>query len=329
MTKAVEVKNLVKKFGNITAVNDISFSIEKGRIFGFLGPNGAGKTTTINILCTLLKATSGNAYINNHDCSKEPDLVRQNIGIVFQDPSLDERLTAWDNLEFHGLIYNIPKAVRRKRIDHVLDMVKLKDRQASLVRTFSGGMKRRLEIARGLIHKPSVLFLDEPTLGLDPQTRNHIWDYIHQLKKEQDITIFLTTHYMEEAENCDEIAIIDHGKIIALGSPSKLKNSIAKNKVTLITQDNQKAAEEVSKTFNLRTYIKDGQLDIEVDDAEKFIPKLIKAVSVQIDIIKLAKPTLDDVFLQLTGKSIRDETLSANAQLRAHARYGGWSRRRR
>lgn len=322
MDNAVEVKNLVKTFGHIVAVDDITFSIKKGKIFGFLGPNGAGKTTTINVLCTLLKATSGNAYIDNLDCAKEPDAVRQRIGIVFQDPSLDERLTGWDNLEFHGLIYNITKSERRKRIDLVLEMVKLSERQNSLVRTFSGGMKRRLEIARGLMHKPSVLFLDEPTLGLDPQTRNHIWEYIRELKRNEDITIFLTTHYMEEAENCDEIAIIDHGKIIALDTPSKLKNSIAKNKISLITEDNTKAAEEVSKAFSLKTYLKDGQLDIEVEDAESFLPKLIRALSVQIDTIKLAKPSLDDVFLQLTGKSIRDETLSATDQLKLHGRYG-------
>ncbi|KKN48815.1 hypothetical protein LCGC14_0648920, partial [marine sediment metagenome] len=225
MNYAVEVKDLVKQFGQTVAVDGISFAIEKGKIFGFLGPNGAGKTTTINILCTLLKASSGNAYINGLESSQDPEKVRQSIGIVFQDPSLDERLTAWDNLEFHGLIYNLSKKLRRQRIDEVLDIVKLDDRRHDLVKTFSGGMKRRLEIARGLMHHPSVLFLDEPTLGLDPQTRNHIWSYIRKIKKEQNITIFLTTHYMEEAENCDDIAIIDHGKIIALDTPSNLKNS--------------------------------------------------------------------------------------------------------
>lgn len=321
MANAIEVVNLVKRFASITAVNDISFQVPKGQIFGFLGPNGAGKTTTINILCTLLKPTSGQAFINDHNCAQEPDTVRQSIGIVFQDPSLDERLTAWDNLEFHGLIYNLEKNERRKQIDLVLDMVKLNNRRNDIVRTFSGGMKRRLEIARGLIHHPAVLFLDEPTLGLDPQTRNYIWNYIHEIREKQNITIFLTTHYMEEAENCDQIAIIDNGNIIAMDSPQKLKDSIAKNKISLITEDNQKATKEITAHFNLNTKLLDGRVDIEVDNAEQFIPKLLKKLSVTVDTIKLSKPTLDDVFLELTGKTIREETLSANEQMKSHGRY--------
>ncbi len=321
MKVAIEVKELHKKFGQISAVNDISFKVPKGQIFGFLGPNGAGKTTTINILCTLLKPTSGQAFINGFDCSKQPSDVRQSLGIVFQDPSLDERLTAWDNLEFHGLIYNVEKARRRTQIDHVLKMVKLEDRRDDIVRTFSGGMKRRLEIARGLIHHPTVLFLDEPTLGLDPQTRNHIWKYINQIRDEQNITIFLTTHYMEEAENCDHIAIIDHGKIIASDTPAKLKSSIAKNKVSLTTEDNEAAAKQISSLFNLSTNLVNGRLDIEVDDAEAFIPKLLKKINIGVDTIKLSKPTLDDVFLELTGKTIREETLSATEQMKLHGRY--------
>ncbi len=321
MKVAIEVKELHKKFGQISAVNDISFKVPKGQIFGFLGPNGAGKTTTINILCTLLKPTSGQAFINGFDCSKQPSDVRQSLGIVFQDPSLDERLTAWDNLEFHGLIYNVEKARRRAQIDHVLKMVKLEDRRDDIVRTFSGGMKRRLEIARGLIHHPTVLFLDEPTLGLDPQTRNHIWKYINQIRDEQNITIFLTTHYMEEAENCDHIAIIDHGKIIASDTPAKLKSSIAKNKVSLTTEDNEAAAKQISSLFDLSTNLVNGRLDIEVDDAEAFIPKLLKKINIGVDTIKLSKPTLDDVFLELTGKTIREETLSATEQMKLHGRY--------
>ncbi|HDZ86767.1 MAG TPA: ABC transporter ATP-binding protein [Actinobacteria bacterium] len=321
MNYAVEVKDLVKQFGQTVAVDGISFAIEKGKIFGFLGPNGAGKTTTINILCTLLKASSGNAYINGLESSQDPEKVRQSIGIVFQDPSLDERLTAWDNLEFHGLIYNLSKKLRRQRIDEVLDIVKLDDRRHDLVKTFSGGMKRRLEIARGLMHHPSVLFLDEPTLGLDPQTRNHIWSYIRKIKKEQNITIFLTTHYMEEAENCDDIAIIDHGKIIALDTPSNLKNSISKNKISLITEDNKKAADEIASKFDLEAIIIDGRIDVEVDDAEKFTPKLIKAIDVGIDVIQLRKPSLDDVFIELTGRTIRDEGLDAKDLLRERGRY--------
>ena len=321
MNYAVEVKDLVKQFGQTVAVDGISFAIEKGKIFGFLGPNGAGKTTTINILCTLLKASSGNAYINGLESAQDPEKVRQSIGIVFQDPSLDERLTAWDNLEFHGLIYNLSKKLRRERIDEVLDIVKLEDRRHDMVKTFSGGMKRRLEIARGLMHHPSVLFLDEPTLGLDPQTRNHIWSYIRKIKKEQNITIFLTTHYMEEAENCDDIAIIDHGRIIALDTPSNLKNSISKNKISLITEDNKKAADEIASKFELKASIIDGRIDVEVDNAEKFTPKLIKAIDVGIDVIQLRKPSLEDVFIELTGRTIRDETLDAKDLLRERGRY--------
>lgn len=321
MAPAIEVRKLIKKFGRITAVDDVSFSVDKGQIFGFLGPNGAGKTTTINILCTLLKSSSGEAFINGYDCSKNPETVRQSIGVVFQDPSLDERLTAWDNLEFHGLIYNINKQERREQIDKVLEMVKLSNRRDDIVRTFSGGMKRRLEIARGLIHHPVVLFLDEPTLGLDPQTRNYIWNYIHEIKEKQNITIFLTTHYMEEAENCDQIAIIDHGKIIALNTPSELKKSISKNIISVVADDNDRLAKEITAKFNLTTKLVNSQIDIEVDDAEKFVPKLLKELSVSVEAIRIAKPTLDDVFLELTGKSIRDETLSAHDQLKLHGRY--------
>ncbi len=321
MSYAVEVKNLVKKFKSTVAVDDISFTVGKGKIFGFLGPNGAGKTTTINILCTLLKATSGKSYINGLESSVEPEKVRQSIGIVFQDPSLDERLTAWDNLEFHGLIYNLPKKLRQERIDEVLNMVKLDDRRHDMVKTFSGGMKRRLEIARGLMHHPAVLFLDEPTLGLDPQTRNHIWQYIRKIKKEQHITIFLTTHYMEEAENCDEIAIIDHGKIIVIDTPENLKKSISKNKISLYTENNEVAVKEIKDAFGLNAHLVDGRIDVEVDDAEKFTPKLIKAIDVGIDVIQLRKPSLDDVFIELTGRTIREETLESKDLLRERGRY--------
>jgi ABC-2 type transport system ATP-binding protein len=220
----IKVKNLVKNFKEIRAVDDISFSVEKGEIFAFLGPNGAGKSTTIKMLTTLLHQTSGSAMVNGFDVEKNPNDVRRSFGIVFQDSSLDDELTAWENMEFHGALYKVPKKLRRNRIKQLLDIVELWDRKDSLVKTFSGGMKRRLEIARGLLHHPKVFFLDEPTIGLDPQTRNHIWSYIKKLNKEEGITIFFTTHYMEEAENVsDRVAIVDHGKIIALGTPEELK----------------------------------------------------------------------------------------------------------
>jgi len=220
----IQVSNLTKKFDKFTAVDDISFSVKKGEIFAFLGPNGAGKTTTIKILTTLLHPTTGKISLNGFDPIKEKYEVRSSFGIVFQDPSLDDELTAYENMEFHGVLYRVPKKIRRERIEHLLKFVELWDRKNDLVKKFSGGMKRRLEVARGLIHHPKILFLDEPTLGLDPQTRNHIWNYIKELSKSEQMTIFFTTHYMEEAERvAQKIAIIDHGKIIAEGTSKELK----------------------------------------------------------------------------------------------------------
>ncbi|MEI7810011.1 MAG: ATP-binding cassette domain-containing protein [bacterium] len=226
----IKVENLIKKFGDFTAVNNISFSVEKGEIFAFLGPNGAGKSTTIKILTTLLSPTSGKLLLDENDTQKNPNDVRHSFGIVFQDPSLDDELTAYENMDFHGVLYGIPKKLRRERIEHLLNFVELWDRRKSYVKEFSGGMKRRLEIARGLLHHPKILFLDEPTLGLDPQTRNHMWEYLRNLNKTENITVFFTTHYMEEAERiADRIAIIDHGVIVALGTAEELKKQTETN----------------------------------------------------------------------------------------------------
>ncbi len=220
----ITVKNLTKKFGEFTAVNDISFDVKQGEIFAFLGPNGAGKTTTIKMLTTLLHPTSGDISLNGSDPVHEQSMVRSFFGIVFQDPSTDDELTAWENLELHGVLYKVEKSLRRKRMDELLEVVGLADRKNDFVRTFSGGMRRRLEIARGLLHHPKILFLDEPTLGLDPQTRNHLWSYVKDLNKKEGVTVFLTTHYMEEADRvADRIAVIDHGKIVAFGSSTELK----------------------------------------------------------------------------------------------------------
>jgi ABC-2 type transport system ATP-binding protein len=221
----IEIKNLTKKFGDFTAVDDISFSVQKGEIFAFLGPNGAGKSTTIKMLTTLLKRNQGEISVDGHDPDKNPNEVRRSFGIVFQDPSLDDELTAWENMEFHGVLYGVEKKIRRERIDQLLNFVELWDRRDSLVKEFSGGMRRRLEIARGLLHHPKIFFLDEPTLGLDPQTRNHMWSYLKELNKSEGVTIFFTTHYMEEAEKiAKRIAIIDHGKIISIGTSQELKD---------------------------------------------------------------------------------------------------------
>ena len=227
--ETIKVKNLSKYFGSIKAVDNISFEVKEAEVFGFLGPNGAGKTTTINILCGLLKPTFGEAFVNGFNVLSHPKEVRASIGIIFQDPSLDERLTAYENLNFHGMVYHMPKKLRKIRIREVLDMVGLYSRKDYIVRTFSGGMKRRLEIARGLMHSPKILFLDEPTLGLDPQTRQHIWDYILDLSSREKITIFFTTHYMDEAEVCQRVAIIDYGQIIALDSPRGLEDKFGLN----------------------------------------------------------------------------------------------------
>ncbi|NVN96698.1 ATP-binding cassette domain-containing protein [Candidatus Nomurabacteria bacterium] len=222
--KIIEVKNLTKKFGDFIAVDNISFSIDPGEIFAFLGPNGAGKSTTIKMLTTLITPTEGKMDISGHDPVHNPDEVRRSFGIVFQDTSLDDELTAWENMEFHGVLYDVPKKLRRERIESLMKFVELWDRKDSLVKEFSGGMKRRLEIARGLLHHPKIIFLDEPTLGLDPQTRNHMWEYLKDLNKKEGTTIFFTTHYMEEADRiAQRIAIIDHGKIIASGTSGELK----------------------------------------------------------------------------------------------------------
>jgi ABC-2 type transport system ATP-binding protein len=229
MDTIIEVKNLTRKFNAFTAVDSVSFSVKKGEIFGFLGPNGAGKTTTINMLCTLLRPTSGEAFVSCCDVVKEPNRVRSEIGIIFQDPSLDDRLTAEDNLRFHGYLYHLSSRDIDRRIPEVLNLVELYDRRKEFVRKYSGGMKRRLEIARGLLHCPKLLFLDEPTLGLDPQTRFHIWEYIVKMRKETGLSVFMTTHYMQEAEVCDRIAIIDHGKIVDLDTPENLKKKHAES----------------------------------------------------------------------------------------------------
>ncbi len=317
---AVEVDGLMKKFGDLVAVDQVSFQVKKGEIFGFLGPNGAGKTTTINMLCTLLKPTAGSARVNGYDVLTQKNEVRESIGMVFQDPSLDDRLTARENLEFHAVIYRVHSSEKEKRMREVLEMVDLMDRADDLVMTYSGGMKRRLEIARGLLHYPHVLFLDEPTIGLDPQTRKYIWDYIQGLKEREDITIFLTTHYMEEAEHCDRIAIIDYGKIIALDTSEGLKNMVGGDVIRLKTDDDARAEEELKERYQVNILEDRDCLCFEVDKGDEFIPRLIRELKVHIQSISLHRPTLDDVFLKLTGREIREEEADELAGMRAFAR---------
>ncbi len=303
----IKVENLVKKFGELVAVDNISFTVAPGEIFGFLGPNGAGKTTTINILCTLAKPTSGRATINDFDVVHQQKQVRQSIGLVFQDPSLDEQLSGLQNLRFHAMVYNIPASVREQRIKEVLNMTELWDRRKSEVRTYSGGMKRRLELARGLLHYPKVLFLDEPTLGLDPQTRNRLWEYILKLKKQEGTTVFLTTHYMDEATNADRIAIIDHGKIVALDTPENLKQLVGKDIISVKTDDDPSATEEIRHRYQIEARHDGDGITFEVTNGETFIPNFIKEFGTKILSISLRRPTLDDVFLKLTGRELREE----------------------
>ncbi len=307
----ISVKNLTKKFDGITAVDNISFEVEEGTIFGFLGPNGAGKTTTINILCTLLSPTSGSAFIAGHDCMKESSEVRKAIGIVFQDTTLDKDLTAYENLIFHAYLYNVAKNKMRERVDNVLKFVDLYDRKDDLVKKFSGGMKRRLEVARGLIHWPGVLFLDEPTLGLDPQSRTNLWEFISELPVEHNVTIFMTTHYMEEAEVCDRIAIIDNGKIIAIGTPDELKKSIGGEVVYIRTTDNANAKKELERLFRLNVSEKNGELCLSCEMGDTCIPEIIRTIGERVLSVRVQRPTLNDVFLQLTGKTIREEETSS------------------
>ncbi len=316
----ISVENMVKRFGSITAVDGITFGVDENSIFGFLGPNGAGKTTTISILCTLLDPTSGKAFLNGHDCSAESAAVRKSIGIVFQDSSLDKDLTARENLMFHARLYNVATPERKQRVDEALVFAGLQDRADDLVKKFSGGMKRRLEVARGLIHKPKVLFLDEPTLGLDPQSRSSLWEFIIELPKKHDVTIFMTTHYMEEAEVCDHIAIIDKGKIIASGTPGSLKKLIGGDVIYLKTSDNRKAAETLQKLFGLSATEKDGEIFISTPRGDSCIPALIREIGDIVLSVRLQRPTLNDVFLKLTGKEIRAENGSVENDVKETVR---------
>ena len=320
----IKVENLVKKFGKLVAVDNISFGVAPGEIFGFLGPNGAGKTTTINILCTLSKPTSGRATLNGFDVVRQQSQVRQSIGLVFQDPSLDERLNGLQNLRFHALVYNVPASIREQRIEQVLKMMNLWDKRHSEVRTYSGGMKRRLELARGLLHHPKVLFLDEPTLGLDPQTRNRIWEYILELRRREGTTIFMTTHYMDEAEKVDRIAIIDYGKLVAIDTPEKLKEIVSKDIIRVKTDDNVRAAEEIRLRYQVEVRHDSDGLTFEAANGEEFLPAFIREFGTKILSVSLRRPSLDDVFLKLTGREIREEEVrnAFKAMVRQHGRRG-------
>jgi ABC-2 type transport system ATP-binding protein len=303
---AITVRELAKTFGEVRAVRGVSFEVESGEVFGFLGPNGAGKTTTINMLCTLAKPTSGSAQVAGFDIVRERDDVRRHIGLVFQDPTLDAYLTAEQNLRLHAELYGVRSDLVMPRMQQVMEMVGLWDRKDGVVGTFSGGMRRRLEIARGLMHSPRVLFLDEPTIGLDPQTRRSIWTYIAELKAREDITIFMTTHYMDEAEWCDRIAIMDHGDIVALDPPETLKAQVGTDRITIHTDDDDAAIAALAARFGVEARISEGAVTFGVAAGEEFVPRLFAQLGVAIRSVSVSRPTLDDVFMSYTGSTIRD-----------------------
>jgi ABC-2 type transport system ATP-binding protein len=303
---AIVVRDLRKSFDELEAVRGVDFEVATGEVFGFLGPNGAGKTTTINMLCTLMKPTAGVATVAGHDVVTERNDVRRNIGLVFQDPTLDNYLTAVQNLRLHAELYGLQRDVVAPRMQQVLEMVGLWERRNVPVGTFSGGMRRRLEIARGMMHSPRVLFLDEPTIGLDPQTRRSIWSYIAELKEREDITIFMTTHYMDEAEWCNRIAIMDHGEIVALDAPDELKAGVGKDRVTIHTDDDEAAIAALAERFDIEAVMAEGQVTFGVPGGEEFIPRLFAELGVPIKGVSVSRPTLDDVFMSFTGTTIRD-----------------------
>ncbi|MCD6493069.1 MAG: ATP-binding cassette domain-containing protein [Archaeoglobaceae archaeon] len=308
----IVVKNLTKTFNGFKAVDSINFTVKKGEIFGLLGPNGAGKTTTIKMLVTLLKPSSGEAKVAGYDVVKQPNMVRKNIGIVFQEPTLDLELTAKENLDFHARLYGLNKKRREERIKEVLKLVDLYDKANLQVKKFSGGMQRRLEIARGLLHFPKVLFLDEPTLGLDAQTRRKIWDYIIEMKEREDVTIILTTHYIEEADKlCDRVAIIDKGKIIALDDPENLKKMVGEDVVSLTVNDPERLIDELALEEIRKIVRIEDRLELSVVKGEIMIPRMVEIaqkVGVEVKSVSLRKPTLEDVFIHLTGREIREES---------------------
>jgi ABC-2 type transport system ATP-binding protein len=313
MANVIETNDLTKSFNSLTAVDKLNIGVESGEIFGLLGPNGAGKTTTISMLCTILKPTSGTAKVNGFDIVKEAMQVRKSIGIVFQDPSIDDRLTGRENLFMHANLYGVPAGEQRNRIDNVLKLVELEDRADDLMRTYSGGMRRRLELARGLIHYPKVLFLDEPTVGLDPQTRDHVWKYIRELKEAHDITVVLTTHYMDEADRLsDRIAIMDYGKIIALDTLPKLKETLEGDVVIIKANNLDAVASLVTEKMGLtHTHKVNGTVEVTVKNGKTMLPRIVDTATqnkIFIESISLREPNLEDVFLHYTGRTIRADS---------------------
>jgi ABC-2 type transport system ATP-binding protein len=320
-SSAIAVHGLQKSYGEVKAVRGVDLDIARGEMFGFVGPNGAGKSTALKILCTIVQPGSGSARVAGRDVRTERSAVRRRIGVVFQEPTVDEYLTAEQNLRFHGELYGMPRKVLRRRMDEVLDMLGLTERRHDPVKKFSGGMKRRLEIGRGLLHSPQVLFLDEPTIGLDPQTRASIWEYIAALRGEHDLTIFVTTHYMEEAEYCDRVAIMNQGQIVATDTPEALKSAIGADRVSIRTEDDGRAITRLREVFGVEARIHDGLVTFSVPEGAQFVPKLFSGLGVDIRTVTVTRPSLDDVFMAYTGRTIADtEAEGGSAFVRMMAR---------
>jgi len=318
----IEVAGLERRFGDLVAVGGVSFQVGEGEIFGFLGPNGAGKSTTIKMLSTLLLPTAGSARVAGHDVVAEAPAVRRALGLLFQDSAVDDRLTGRENLDVHCMIYGVPRRERAARIEKSLDWIGLRAQADDLVRTFSGGMRRRLEVARALLHRPRVLFLDEPTTGLDPQTRRVLWDKLRALRASDQVTIFMTTHYMDEAEQCDRVAIIDHGRLVAEGTPAELRHRAGTERVTLATVDDVRAAAELAARFGVDPQPTEQGLEFAVEDADAFLPRLA-GFPVEMRNLSLRKPTLEDAFLALTGHAIRPDEAAARDQIRRMVKMRG------
>jgi ABC-2 type transport system ATP-binding protein len=317
----IKIRNLVKKYGNLTAVDNLTLDINENEVFGLLGSNGAGKTTTIHMLATLLKPTSGTATVNGYDITNQPAKVRASIGIVFQAPSSDDMLTGYENLHLHAMLYSVPRHTRKQRIEEVLELVGLTERKHDQVKTYSGGMRRRLEIARGLLHKPKVMFLDEPTLGLDPASRESMWKYVRRLVEEEKVTIILTTHYMEEADMlCDRIAIIDKGRIVALDTPAKLKAGLGGDIIRIKTKKFMQQDIDKIRQFSFVHKLEqsDGILVLSVDNAKRDLPVLLQ--NVEAESAEFTSPTLNDVFIQLTGRNI-DKEQAEGGFMERYAKY--------
>ncbi|MFB6155653.1 MAG: ATP-binding cassette domain-containing protein [Haloferacaceae archaeon] len=328
MTSAIAVDGITKRFDDVTALDDLSFSIEEGELFGLLGPNGAGKSTLVHVLSTLVTPTAGDATVAGHDVRTDRDGVRASIGVVFQEPALDEELTARENLAFHGVMYGMARRERDERIAEVLALVELEDRADDLVKTYSGGMKRRLEIARGLVHRPEVLFLDEPTLGLDAQTRRHIWEYVRGLNRESGVTVILTTHYMEEADVlCDRVGVVDAGSLVALDTPEALKERVGGDVVTLSVDGDVAAFRSLLASFEWVNTVEeaDGEFRVTVDHGNRRVPTLFRetlARDCDITSVTMREPSLEDVFLDLTGHAIRPEEAESHAERVMRVRRG-------